>query len=148
MEAKTGQVAFPAFPMIAQPQPMIAPTCGLDQPTPTGNPAFERAVQHKVVYYSDFDMDANDWRSEQQAIDIFSKFLLTNLSNPESRCVASNWVSMISKVLPRRKSDVGSTIPMKSCWEVALEYVLLTMKSEKVLRRFYRDRTLKLEREN
>jgi len=42
-------------------------------------PALERIMQRRVLYYSDFDIDVAEWKTEQQTINIFTKTLLTAL---------------------------------------------------------------------
>lgn len=37
-------------------------------------------ITRKIAYYSDFDIDANDWKSEQQSICIYARTLLDGLS--------------------------------------------------------------------
>ncbi len=71
MEARTGP---------AQTQLTTSPMPQSVQKPSVCDPAFQRVVQRKVVYYSDFDVDVNDWKSEQQAIEMYAKFLMTNLS--------------------------------------------------------------------
>jgi hypothetical protein len=44
----------------------------------------QRVLQKKLVYYSDFDMDTNDWKAERQTLDIYAKTLANNLSTSRS----------------------------------------------------------------
>ncbi len=93
-------------------------------------PALERVLQKRVLYYSDFDVDVNDWKAEQQALSIFAKTMLANLSTGASyRRVAESWISVAVSPLNKEKSK---TSPERSAWEVGLEYAFLTMHSPKV----------------
>ena len=45
----------------------------------------ERIVQRRIVYYSDFEIDLNDWKSEDERIQIFADTIKKALSTSHER---------------------------------------------------------------
>ncbi len=107
-----------------------------ESPESDAHPALDHMLQKMILYYSDFDVDVNDWKAEQQSLSIFGKNLLTNLSIPLRHIifVADSWVSVTNLAVNKDKSkEKSATVPERSAWEVGLEYAYLTMNSEKVM---------------
>ena len=113
------------------PYSMPKPTTLLTaDPTIEAYQNLENILQKRVLYYSDFDVDVNDWKSEQQTLQIFTKTLLLTLSTPLlslTRNIGESWIGMLSTVVS--KSNPHN--PEKSPWEVCAEYALLTLFSKK-----------------
>ena len=42
---------------------------------------FDQINQRRIFYYSDFDIDVTDWKTEKEKLNIFRKTLLEELSN-------------------------------------------------------------------
>ncbi len=83
----------------------------------------DRIIQRKVVYYSDFELDMNEWRIEHECIQIYSQTL--------RKILGESWVAKLSGVL-FKVLDTGKAASLeKNSWDVALEYVLLTQHSKK-----------------
>ncbi len=132
----TCDIVRPPHPLTSMPQPMVYPE-------------LERILQRRVLYYSDFDIDVNDWKTEQQTLQIFTKTILSSLSNsfslfsptcimktkPSTPLTGESWTGMLNTVVFRQKTAAAAgtekLIPEKSAWEVSVEYSLLTLFSEK-----------------
>ena len=83
----------------------------------------DRIIQRKIVYYSDFELDMNEWRIENECIQIYSQTLRKSLGEA--------WIGKLDKVLFKLIDTDQMSTPDKNAWGVALEYVLLTEHSKK-----------------
>ena len=106
----------------------LGPGAGSDQPA-----SLERKVQRWIAYYSDFEVDLNDWKSEDERIQIYSDTLKKALGSchlPQT-FAGEPWLAGLKSVLYDLVDEGSAVRPSKSNWEVALEYVLLTRGSTK-----------------
>jgi hypothetical protein len=93
-----------------------------------------RVVKRRIAYYSDFEVDLNDWKSEDERIQIYSETLRKGLSMSDQthRSVDEGWQNELKSVLYELVDESGGVRPSKTMWDVAVEYVLLTRESTKV----------------
>jgi hypothetical protein len=87
--------------------------------------------ERKILYYSDFDINVNDWKDEKKKLKIFASTLLERLRKCGSKSLARSWLTVLESTFGCYEVCDAVFIPGKSAWEVAIEYVTLTANSEK-----------------